>query len=78
MSNLLIRNLPEEVVIELKRRAQRHKRPLQQEVREILVRASGQPLVDVAEQAAAIRNRLAAKGKILSDSVDLLREDRSR
>ncbi|MBE0599114.1 MAG: hypothetical protein IH614_17855 [Desulfuromonadales bacterium] len=78
MGNLLVRNLPDDVVTELKRRAKSRNRPLQQEVSEILVRAARQPAVDIAERAAEIRRKLAAKGTAFSDSAELQREDRSR
>jgi plasmid stability protein len=78
MANILVRNLSDEVVDELKRRARRHNRPLQQEVSDILVRAAQQPHIDVASKAAEIRKRLAGKGIEFSDSAELLREDRSR
>lgn len=78
MSNILVRNLPDDVVDALKRRARRHNRPLQQEVSDILVRAALQPEVDIARKAAEIRKKLAGKGIEFSDSADLLREDRSR
>ncbi|NLV23953.1 MAG: hypothetical protein GXY54_04120 [Deltaproteobacteria bacterium] len=76
MGNLLVRNLPDEVVEELKRRARRHNRPLQQEVSEILIRHAQRP--DVARKAAEIRDRLSAKEIDFSDSAELLREDRAR
>jgi antitoxin FitA len=78
MGNILVRNLPDDVVDALKRRARQHNRPLQQEVSDILVRAAQKPEVDIALRAAEIRKKLAGKGIEFSDSVDLLREDRSR
>lgn len=78
MGNILVRNLPDDIVDELKRRARRHNRPLQQEVSDILVRAARQPQADVVRKAAEIRNRLAGKRIEFSDSADLMREDRSR
>jgi plasmid stability protein len=78
MGNLLVRNLPDDVVDELKRRAKSRNRPLQQEVSEILVRAARQPDVDIASRAAEIRKKLSAKGTAFSDSAERLREDRSR
>lgn len=77
MPNILVRNLPEDVVEELKRRARRHNRPLQQEVSDILTRSARLPL-DFAKKAAEIRQKLAGKGIQFSDSAELLREDRSR
>ncbi len=77
MPNILVRNLPEDVVEELKRRARYHNRPLQQEVSDILTRSARCP-PDFVQKAAEIRQKLAAKGIKFSDSADLLREDRSR
>ncbi len=76
MPNILVRNLPDDVVEELKRRAQRHNRPLQQEVSDILTRSARRH--DVAQRAAEIRKKLSAKKVQFSDSAELLREDRSR
>lgn len=78
MGNILVRNLPDDVVDMLKHRARRHNRPLQQEVSDILVRAARQPQIDIARRAAEIRQKLASKGIEFSDSAELLREDRSR
>jgi plasmid stability protein len=55
MGNILVRNLPDDIVNALKRRARRHNRPLQQEVSDILVRAARQPEVAIAAKAAEIR-----------------------
>jgi len=52
--------------------------PLQQELREILVRTANQPCLDVARQATEIRLKLTAKHQSFTDSVELLREDRNR
>ncbi len=78
MANVLIRDVPDDVVNELKKMAKQHNRPLQQELREILVRSASQPYRDVARQAAEIRQRLADKHRAFTDSAELLREDRSR
>jgi plasmid stability protein len=78
MANVLIRDVPDEVIKELKQMAKLHNRPLQQELKEILVRTAGQPHMDVARQAAAIRRKLAGKHRTFTDSAELLREDRNR
>ena len=79
MPNLLVRNIPEPVVRALKRRAELHRRSLQQEILTVLEAAvdeSSRPTA--AELAAAIREQLAASGRAFGDSVELIREDRRR
>ncbi len=78
MANVLIRNIPEEVVNELKQRAKYHNRPLQQELRNILVETARRPYEDIAQRAAEIKLKLAGKGRSFTDSAELLREDRAR
>lgn len=78
MANVLIRDIPDDVVNELKQMAKQHNRPLQQELREILVRTAHQPYADVAQRAAEIRRKLARKHRTFVDSAELLREDRAR
>ena len=78
MANVLVRNIPDEIITDLKQMAKLHNRPLQQELREILVRSASQPSRDIARQAAEIRRRLAGKHRTFSDSAELLREDRDR
>jgi plasmid stability protein len=78
MANVLIRDIPDEIVNDLKQRAKLHNRPLQQELRDILVKSASQPYRDVARQAAEIRRRLADSHRTFTDSAELLREDRER
>lgn len=77
MANVLIRDVPDEIVNDLKQMAKLHNRPLQQELREILVRSASQPYLDIVRQAAEIRLKLTAKHQSVTDSVELLREDRN-
>jgi plasmid stability protein len=78
MANVLIRDVPDEIINDLKQMAKLHNRPLQQELREILVRTARQPYRDVARQAAEIRRRLAGNHRSFTDSAEMLREDRDR
>jgi plasmid stability protein len=78
MSNVLIRDVPDEIINDLKQMAKLHNRPLQQELREILVRTASQPYRDVARQAAEIRGRLAGNHRSFTDSSEMLRENRDR
>ena len=75
MASLLVRNLDEDIVARLKRRAERHGRSAEAEHREIL----RQTLIDEAEtpwqeRAAQLREKL--KGRVHTPSEILIREDR--
>jgi len=79
MPQILVRNLDEKVVRRLKDLAKRNGRSLQAEVRQILEQASDEPKLDHAEAlklADEIRRRFA--GRRVSDSAELIREDRDR
>ena len=78
MANVLVRNVPDDVIEQLKEQAKRHNRPLQQELRQILVGSARQPQADVARRAAEIRRKLARKRKDYADSAELLRKDLTR
>ncbi|MCX5845424.1 MAG: Arc family DNA-binding protein [Deltaproteobacteria bacterium] len=78
MANVLIRDIPDEVVKELKQRAKSHNRSLQQELIDIIVKIASQPYGDIAQRAAEIRLKLAGERRTFTDSAELLREDRSR
>lgn len=76
MAQVLIRDLPDEVVLRLKALARAHGRPLEAELREILQHAAdlgGDQLREVADEIAA-----ATADRVASDSVVLLRQDRQR
>ena len=77
MSQLTVRNVDDQVVRALKRRAASHGRSAEAEHREILRKAlleQGWPRESVAERAAALRRRLRSS----IDSTDLIRADRDR
>ncbi|PZS04348.1 MAG: hypothetical protein DLM70_07905 [Chloroflexi bacterium] len=77
--NLLVRDVPQQVIETLKRRATNHRRSLQQEMLVILEQATEQPTAMTAvEIATAIRERLAEKGIAFVDSTPLIRADRER
>ena len=79
MPDVLVRDVPDDVLEALKRRAAEHRRSLQQELLRILETTAREPTRQMAIQAAAtIRERLARSGRTFSDSADLLREDRQR
>jgi antitoxin FitA len=76
MAQVLVRNIPEEVVARLKKRAAAQGRSLQAELRQILIDGAGSDFRQVRLLAARIRKRLG--GRIHSDSARLLAEDRER
>jgi plasmid stability protein len=79
MSDVLIRGVSDDVLAVLKRRAEENRRSLQQELLTIIEAAARSPdrwqAVEIADH---IRQRLAAGGRSLSDSTELIREDRDR
>ena len=77
MPNILVRNLSEDTVAALKRRAAGHGRSLQQEIRLFVERLAQEPQEeDFLEAMRRIRDRLAASGHVFANSTDLIREDR--
>ncbi|MEK7678775.1 MAG: Arc family DNA-binding protein [Deltaproteobacteria bacterium] len=79
MAQVLVRDLDEEVVESLKRRAKQGGRSLQSEVKFILEQAAEEPRVDM-ETARKICEefRRRFKGRKFPDTVELIREDRER
>ena len=78
MANVLLRNIPEEVLNRLKNIAKAHNRSLQQELRVVLENTAGQTLPDVFQKASELRKQLRKKATRFTDSAKLLREDRGR
>jgi plasmid stability protein len=78
MANVLLRDIPEEVLNRLKEMAKVHNRSLQQELRVVLENTAGQTLPDVFEKASELRKKLRKKGLRFTDSAKHLREDRLR
>jgi plasmid stability protein len=74
MAQVLVRDLEDEVVERLKQRARRSGRSLEAELRLILQQAAVGWSPDVLANIERIRARFA--GRTLSDSAELIREDR--
>jgi len=76
MAQLLIRDIPPEVVDNLKERARRNRRSLQAEARLILEQAvdRGKAIERMAAAADEMRKRLA--GRPQTDSTEIIREMR--
>jgi plasmid stability protein len=78
MANVLLRNIPEEVLSRLKNMAKAHNRSLQQELRAVLENTAAQTLPDIFQKASELRKELRKKAIRFSDSARLVREDRLR
>jgi len=74
MAQILIRNIEENVVDRLKKRAALHGRSLQAEVKIILEQTDHLDMASALKVADRISKKL--KGRPVTDSVELLREDR--
>ena len=78
MSNVLIRNIPDEVIDRFKKRARSHNRSLQQELKLVLENTVSRSSEDILFKASELRRKLRKKTVCFTDSAKLLREDRSR
>ena len=78
MAQVLIRDLDDEVVKALKKRAEQNHRSLQRELKAIITEAARPRRIDpkLLARIDALRNSL--KGRIHGDSVDLIRKERER
>ena len=73
MGQLLVRNVDDQVVEELKKRARRKNISLEQMLRDILVATVQPSRAEVIAEIDALRKRI---GPISGDSTALIREDR--
>jgi len=79
MAQILVRNLDEKVVKQLKKRAKREGRSLQAEAKRILEQAATSPTVDMVTAKKMMEDfRRRFKGRRFSDSAELIRQDRER
>jgi len=78
MANVLIRNIPEEVLDRFKNMAKSHRRSLQQELRVVLEKIVDQSSPDIFRKTSNLRRKLRKKAIRFTDSARLLREDRAR
>ena len=76
MPQLLVRDVPAEIVDALKRRAAKAGHSAEAEHRRILEEALSKPERDFWEEAAELRAELV--GRITDDSTDIIRADRDR
>lgn len=76
MTQLLVRDVPENIAAELKRRAKKHGRSAEAEHRAILLEALKPASDDF--WLAAEKLRIELKGRKFTDSAKLIRQDRDR
>ena len=74
MGNVLVRNLADDVLRQLKASAKAHRRSLQAEIHEVLRNASARRLAETRRLSARWLKRLS--GSRQTDSAALIREDR--
>ena len=78
MPDILIRDVPDDILESLKEIAARDGRSLQQELRIALERLARAKSPDPVEAANRIRRRLELKYGRFSDSTELIRKDRDK
>jgi len=78
MSDVLIRNIPEEALQRLKRKAVRRNRSLQQELHGIITRAAYDDVDALVDRVRERRVRYEAAAGKVEDSAGMIRRDRSR
>ena len=76
MADVLVRDLDEDILKQLKAAAKTHGRSLQAEIHEVLRSASARRLAETRRLSAQWLRRL--RGSAQSDSSALIREDRER
>lgn len=76
MKTITVRNIPDDLYLDIRRLAERNRRSLQQQALVLLERARLSRLGSPATRAAEIRSRLA--GRVLGDTVGELRRERER
>jgi len=78
MSDILVRNIPEETLERLKQKAARQNRSLQQELYGILVNAANDDVEALIDRIRERRVSYEVSGKTVDDSTRLIRRDRNR
>jgi plasmid stability protein len=76
MAQLLVREIPDETVAALKKRAKQHGRSAEAEHRAILEDALKPQIAEQWKEIDRLRNELAESGRKFSDSTEFIRRDR--
>jgi len=78
MTNVLVRNIPEDVLERLKERAARRNRSLQQELHGIITSAAYDDVEALVDRVRERRAKYEVSGKKVEDSTGMVRRDRER
>ncbi|NBC02568.1 MAG: hypothetical protein GVY20_02580 [Bacteroidetes bacterium] len=78
MADVLIRNIDKETLDRLKKQAERNKRSLQEELKELLEIHSGRQSERAIEMVREIQKKYKKSGTIFPDSAEEIRKDRDR
>jgi plasmid stability protein len=76
--NVLVRNIDEETLEKLKKKAAANNRSLQEELKELLEMHAGPDIEEVRKIARESIRKYKAEGRKFSDSTKDIREDRER
>lgn len=76
MAQVLVRGIEAKIVKRLKAQAERHNRSLEAELREIIESSVRYTPAEAVEVSRRLRAKF--KGRVFSDSAELIREDRDR
>lgn len=76
--NVLVRNIDEETLEKLKKKAAANNRSLQEELKELLEMHAGPDIEEVRKMARESIRKYKAEGRKFSDSTKDIREDRER
>lgn len=78
MPDVLVRNVPKEVLEKLKMQAKRRNRSLQRELLATLRERSEDPMEEFVERVEAMREQFLRSGRVFTDSTAIIRELRER
>jgi hypothetical protein len=78
MTDVLVRNIPEEALQRLKRKAASRNRSLQQELHGIITNAAYDDVNALVDRVRERRVRYEVTGKKVEDSTGMIRRERSR
>lgn len=78
MPDVLIRNIDKETLDRLKEQAERNKRSLQEELKELLEIHSGRQSERAIEMVREIQEKYKKSGTVFPDSAEEIRKDRDR
>jgi plasmid stability protein len=78
MPDVLVRDVEKDVLIKLKERAKKNGRSLQSELTHIFRSSVANEIEQLSDDETAAIIKESLRGRVFSDSVEMLREDRRR